>query len=406
VTSTPQTDHEAAVKPGIDALRPLATRVVGSYCVPNWLGGLKTDRHRGRISAGYLESIHDELIKAAVKDQELVGLDIVSDGELRRDNEVDYLLEQIPGVEIVSRPKTYYQDYLDAVLVAPLPEGEEAACTKLVDDFRFVSRLTDRPVTMSLPGPFSLSRRLRDEAYHDQAAFVRALGRYLHGVAAGLAAAGARYLQIDEPFLAGYPEVASLAVEAINLVTTGVDVHWAAHICYGNRYARPVWEGHYDFLFPPVLEAQVDQLVLEFARKGYDDLTLFQRYPSKLQVGVGVIDVKSVAVEPPEVVARRIYQALAVMPADRLMVNPDCGLRHLPPDVARAKLQSMTAAAELVRADVLGVRLDPAAADHPPAADRPAAVDHEESGQTPASSEAGSATRDPDAQTAYPSEGH
>ncbi|MBO0692342.1 MAG: hypothetical protein J2P58_05550 [Acidimicrobiaceae bacterium] len=367
-------------------LRPLATRVVGSYCVPNWLGDLKTDRHRGRISPGYLESIHDEMIKAAVKDQELVGVDIVSDGELRRDNEVDYLLEQVPCVEVVSRPKTYYEDYRDAVLRGPLPEGEEAACTKLVDDFRFVSRLTDRPVTTSIPGPFSLSRRLRDETYHDQAALVLALGRYLHGVAAGLAAAGARFLQIDEPFLAGYPEVAELAVEAINLMTAGVDVHWAAHICYGNRYARPVWEGHYDFLFPAVLESHVDQLVLEFARKGYDDLALFRRYPSNLQVGVGVIDVKSNAVEPVDVVTRRIYQALAVLPPDRLMVNPDCGLRHLPPAVARAKLENMTRAADAVRADVLGVAF-------------------EGSGKGPASSEPGSGSSDPDAQTAYPSEG-
>ncbi|MCL2394368.1 MAG: hypothetical protein FWC87_06725 [Acidimicrobiaceae bacterium] len=385
MTSAPPAAPEAAEDP-TGTLRPLATRVVGSYCVPNWLGGLKTDRHRGRISPGYLEGIHDEMIKAAVKDQELVGLDIVSDGELRRDNEVDYLLEQIPGVEIVSRPKTYYQDYLEAVLVAPLPEGDEAGCTKLVDDFAFVSRLTDRPVTISIPGPFSLSRRLTDQAYEDQGALVLALGRYLHGVAAGLAAAGAHFLQIDEPFLAGYPEVASLAVQAINLVTEGVDVHWAAHICYGNRYARPVWEGHYDFLFPAVLDSQVDQLVLEFARKGYDDLALFRRFPSKLQVGVGVIDVKTNTVESEDVVARRIYQALAVLPPDRLMVNPDCGLRHLPPSVARAKLDSMTRAADRVRADVLGVAF-------------------EESGKGPSTTEPGSRTSDPDVQNTYPSEG-
>ena len=101
----------------------------------------------------------------------------------------------------------------------------------------------------------------------------------LNDEAHALAAAGATLLQIDEPFLAGYPEEVDLAVEAVNIVTEGVPVTWGLHVCYGNRYARPSWEGHYDFLFPAVLDADIDQLVLEFARKGYDDLQLFRSTP-------------------------------------------------------------------------------------------------------------------------------
>ena len=130
----------------------------------------------------------------------------------------------------------------------------------------------------SFTGPFSLSRRIRDEAYAEPGELVRALARRLNAEARELAAAGADLLQIDEPFLAGYPEQVGLAVEAVNIVTEDVPVSWALHVCYGNRYARPSFEGHYDFLFPAVKGARVDQIVLEFARKGLDDLRLIKQY--------------------------------------------------------------------------------------------------------------------------------
>jgi 5-methyltetrahydropteroyltriglutamate--homocysteine methyltransferase len=154
-------------------------------------------------------------------------------------------------------------------------------------------------------------------------------------------------LQIDEPFLAGHPDEVGIAVEAINLVTKDVAVSWGLHVCYGNRYARPSWEGHYDFLFPAVLDAAVDHLVLEFARKGDADLPVVARWDRGL--GVGVVDVKSPRVETPEIVAERIRRALEFVPAERLVVNPDCGLRHLSGAVARAKLAAMVAGAEIVR---------------------------------------------------------
>ena len=121
-------------------------------------------------------------------------------------------------------------------------------------------------------------------------------------------------------------------------------------MCYGNRYARPSWEGHYDFLFPAVKAARVDQVVLEFARKGLDDLRLIRQHGWDKWLGLGVIDVKSPEVEAAELVASRIRRALDYVPADRLMINPDCGLRHLAPDVARQKLRAMVAGVALVRA--------------------------------------------------------
>jgi 5-methyltetrahydropteroyltriglutamate--homocysteine methyltransferase len=205
---------------------------------------------------------------------------------------------------------------------------------------------------------------LNNDAYGQTEDLVLALARVLNREARALASAGAAVLQIDEPFLAGYPDDVDLAVKAINVVYEGVaGPDRAVHVCYGNRYARPVWEGHYEFLFPTILEAQVDQLVLEFARKGYQDLELFKKYRGgSLTLGLGVIDVKNPVIESPELIASRVRQALGVLDADHLMVNPDCGLRHLPADVARAKLRAMSEGAALVRAEVLGT------SDHDPVA--------------------------------------
>jgi 5-methyltetrahydropteroyltriglutamate--homocysteine methyltransferase len=368
-----------------DGLPPLPTSVVGSYSVPEWLERLKTEYYQRRISAAHLDEIHEVAIKAAVKDQERAGIDIVSDGELRRDNDIDYFLARIPGVHIAQRAKSDYYDYYDAAVTAPLPDDDKRLSSGrtttpglsgdsasrgtppdprarasdmpglgLAGDFEFTRALTDRPVKFSFTGPFSLSRRITvaGGAYGNPAELVRALARRLNTEARALAAAGAKFLQIDEPFLAGYPDQAALAIEAVNIVTDGVPATWGLHVCYGNRYARPSWEGHYDFLFPEVLEARVDQLVLEFARKGLEDLRLIKEYDWPSALGLGVIDVKSPTVESPELVAERIRRALEYIDPGRLVVNPDCGLRHLAPEVARSKLRAMVSGAAIVRSEL------------------------------------------------------
>lgn len=329
----------------------LPTTVVGSYSVPEWLERAKTGVHHGSVSRAHLAEMHDMAVKAALKDQELAGIDIVSDGELRRDNDLDHLLGRLPGAEVRNPVKAFYFDYLDVAVTHELAEFEPGPLG-LAEDYRFTRAHTDHPIKFSMTGPFSLSRRVRNEAYHDPAELVRALARVLNAEARSLAAAGAELLQIDEPFLAGYPEAAELAIEALNIVTKDVPVTWALHVCYGNRYARPLWEGHYDFLFPAVLGAAVDQLVLEFARKGDADLKLVERYGWDRALGVGVIDVKTEEIEPEQVIATRIRRALDVVRPDQIIVNPDCGLRHLPAAVARDKLRAMVAATVTVRSEL------------------------------------------------------
>jgi 5-methyltetrahydropteroyltriglutamate--homocysteine methyltransferase len=363
VTATaekPEATAASSAAPAKPHLAPLMTTVVGSYSVPEWLERLKSDYYQRRISAQYLRDIHDVAIKASIKDQEVAGIDIVSDGELRRDNDVDYFLARMPGVEIPHLAKAFYADYYDAVVTHAIPDddpGGEDGPMGLVEDFNFTNHYTDRMVKFSMTGPFSLSRKVRNEFYKDENDLVMAFARVMNYEAKALARAGVEVLQIDEPFLAGYPEQVELAIKAINTVFEGVERKTlrAVHVCYGNRYARPLWEGHYDFLFPAVLSADIDQLVLEFARKGYDDLELFKRFPVKdFSLGLGVIDVKSADVEPPEVVAQRVRRALEVLPADRLTINPDCGLRNLAAEVALAKLNALHAGVESVRKDVFG----------------------------------------------------
>jgi 5-methyltetrahydropteroyltriglutamate--homocysteine methyltransferase len=334
----------------------LTTTVIGSWSVPDWLERAKTAAYHGGVSRTQLADMHDMAIKAALKDQETAGIDVVSDGELRRDNDVDHILARVPGVIAREPVKAFYFDYLDLELpiriqdIGPGPLG-------LAADLAFTRAYTDRPVRFSMTGPFSLSRRLRTgdgAGYADRADLVRDLARVLNAEAKALAAAGAELLQLDEPFLAGYPEHAGLAIEALNIVVADVPVTWALHVCYGNRYARPLWEGHYDFLFPAVLDAAIDQLLLEFARKGDDDLALIEKFRWDRVLGVGVLDVKTPEVESVALVERRIERALEFVPPERLLVTPDCGLRHLPAPAARAKLSAMTTAAAAVRGRLAG----------------------------------------------------
>jgi 5-methyltetrahydropteroyltriglutamate--homocysteine methyltransferase len=342
----------------------LPTTVVGSWPVPEWLERLKTDHHRGRISRTQLDDVHETAIKAALKDQELAGVDIVSDGELRRDNDVDHFLARMPGVVLPLPVKEFYYDYHTVTLPAPLPPVD-GPTLGLADDFAFTRAHTDRPIKFSFTGPFSLAQRVVEHPYADRAELVFAIAAVLHAEAVALAARGATHLQIDEPYLAGHPQAIADAVAAVNVVVEGVAVRWGLHVCYGNRYARPSWEGHYDFLFPAVLDARVDELVLEFGRKGDEDLPVLAHGGWDRDVGLGVIDVKDPDVESPQTVANRIRRALELVPAERLVVNPDCGLRNLPAANARAKLAAMVAGAAAVR-DTLAV---PA-----PVPDRPAVV--------------------------------
>jgi 5-methyltetrahydropteroyltriglutamate--homocysteine methyltransferase len=326
----------------------LPTAVVGSYSMPGWLERIKTDFFLRRISAHELDEIHDAVTKAAIKDQEMAGLDIVTDGELRRDNLVDYFLVRLPGVQVDHASKRFYYDFYDAAVRGKIP----TAPLRLTPDLQFLLRNTERAVKFTVTGPHCLTKRLRNEHYASEPALALDLARILNLELRELVRAGATYLQIDEPYYSGFPEDLEWGVRVLNTMLEGVEAKIGLHICFGNRYGKPTWEGSYRYLFPRILEAQVHQLTLEFARRGYEELALFREWKCPFELGLGVIDVKSPEVESPATVAQRIQAALAVLPAERLYVNPDCGLLHVPQDVAFRKLGAMVEGAAMVRREL------------------------------------------------------
>lgn len=326
----------------------LPTAVVGSYSMPAWLERVKNDYLLRRIGRHDFDEIHDLAVKAAIKDQEVAGIDIVSDGELRRDNMIDHFAVRLPGVQIDHASKKFYYDFYDGAVRARMP----TAALGLAEEFRFLRRFTDRRTKFSITGPHSLVKRLRNEYYPSEAAFALDLARVMNLELRELVKAGATELQIDEPYYSGFPEDLGWGIEAINVLTAGVEARIGLHVCYGNRYGKPAWEGTYRYLFPAVLAARVQQLTLEFGRRGEDDVDLFREFDCPFALGFGVVDVKTHDVESPAIVAERIRKALAVVPASRLVVNPDCGLLHLPRDVAFAKLCAMVEGTRLVRAEL------------------------------------------------------
>jgi 5-methyltetrahydropteroyltriglutamate--homocysteine methyltransferase len=326
----------------------LPTTVVGSYSMPGWLERLKTEYFARRISRHDLDEIHDTAVKAAIKDQEVAGIDIITDGELRRDNMIDYFVERLPGVQIDRSSKKFYYDFYDSSVIGKLP----IAPLGLVGDFRFLVANTERETKFCVTGPHSLTKRIRNEFYPSEEAFATDIARVMNLELKELVKAGARLIQIDEPYYSGFPDDLSWGVKVLNTMVEGVNAKIAVHICYGNRYGKPSWEGSYRYLFPKILEAKVQQLTLEFARRGGEDLDLFKEFSAPFELGLGVIDVKTNAVETPDLVAERIREALEFLPAERIFILPDCGCFHLPRNIAFAKLCAMVEGTRLVRKEL------------------------------------------------------
>jgi 5-methyltetrahydropteroyltriglutamate--homocysteine methyltransferase len=326
----------------------LPTTVIGSYSMPEWLERAKNDYLSRRLSRRDLDEMHDAVRKAAIKDQESAGIDIVTDGELQRDNMIDYFTERLPGVQVDLGSKRFYYDFYDTEVRSKLATGSLG----LTEEVKFLKRYTDHPTKVSVSGPHTLVKRIRNSFYPTEAEFALDLGRALNFELKEMARAGVTELQIDEPYYSGFPEDLPWAVKAINAAVENVNVHVTLHICYGNRYGKPSFEGSYKYLFPTILDAKVHALSLEFARRGEEDIQLFKEYKAPFTLGLGVIDVKTQDVESPALVADRIRRALEVVPAERLVVNPDCGCVHLPRDVAFAKLAAMVEGAKIVRGEL------------------------------------------------------
>ena len=326
----------------------IPTAVIGSYSMSAWLERAKNDYLSRKLSRHDLDEMHDAARKAAIKDQEVAGVDIVSDGELQRDNIIDYFLERIPGVQVDLGSKRFYYDFYESVVRSKLASGPLG----LSEEVRFLRRFTDRRGKISISGPHTLVKRIRNQFYPSEEALALDLGRVLNLELRELVRAGATDIQIDEPYYSGFPEDLPWAIRAVNAMVESVDATINLHICYGNRYGKPSWEGSYRYLFPAILDANVKVVSLEFARRGDEDLQLFKEFSPTFSLGLGVVDVKTQDIESAGFVADRIRRALDVVPPERLLVNPDCGCVHLPREVAYNKLCAMVEGARIVRSEL------------------------------------------------------
>jgi len=326
----------------------LPTTVIGSYSMPEWLERAKNEYLSRRLSRRDLDEMHDAVRKAALKDQEVAGIDLVSDGEAQRDNMIDYFTERMPGVQVDLGSKRFYYDFYDSVVRSKLATGTLG----LSEEARFLGRFTEHRSKISISGPHTLVKRIQNKHYDTEEAFALDLGRVLNLELKELVRAGATHLQIDEPYYSGFPEDLPWALKAINAMVDGVNAHVTLHICYGNRYGKPSFEGSYRYLFPAILDAKVQAVSMEFARRGEDDLQLFKEFNVPFSVAIGVIDVKTNEVESAAFVADRIRRALEVIPAERLIISPDCGLVRLHREVAFGKLCAMVEGTRTVRKEL------------------------------------------------------
>jgi 5-methyltetrahydropteroyltriglutamate--homocysteine methyltransferase len=199
-----------------------------------------------------------------------------------------------------------------------------------------------------------LAKRATNEFYPSDKELIFDLTAVLNLELKGLVAAGCTFIQIDEPIWVGYPQDIPWLVESFNRLVEGVNARITLHVCYGNYQLKRLFKGQYDELFPAILDTHSHQLSLEFAVSDGVGLELFKKYSTEKEIVVGVTDVKDEAVEPPDVVAARIRQAMEYIPLEKLWVSPDCGMKFMPRDRAFGKLRAMVEGTEIVRREVEG----------------------------------------------------
>lgn len=337
----------------------LPTTVVGSYPQPGWLVDHEMmmantpPRVRmakvWRLEGERLKEAQDDATRLAVHDMEEAGLDIVSDGEIRRESYFNLFATALSGIDL-DQPGEM-PDRTGAMIPVPRVVGPIKRLRPVqLDDYKFLRSITDRPVKMTVPGPFTMSQLAIDEYYKDEHALIMAYADAVNAELKDLKAAGCDVVQIDEPYLQAKPEKAKkYGIEGINRALAGVAAPTIVHMCFGYAYAVKDKPSGYSFL-PELDRCCSNQVSLEAAQPKLD-MRALTGLPSKTIV-LGVLDLGNAAVETPQVIASRIRQALEIIPPERLIVAPDCGMKYLPRATALGKLNAMTAGAAIVRKEL------------------------------------------------------
>jgi 5-methyltetrahydropteroyltriglutamate--homocysteine methyltransferase len=334
----------------------LLTTVVGSYPQPDWLIDRQT-LGRGfvprvqahelwRISDEFLEQAQDDATLLAIQAMEKAGIDILTDGEVRRESYSNRFATALDGIDMAQPGRVQGRSGQPVTVprvVGPIRRTQPVQ----VRDVAFLRRHTERRIKATIPGPFTMSQQAQNDYYADEENLALDYAAAVHEEIQELFAAGADVVQLDEPWMQARPEKAKrYAIKAINRALEGVQGSTAVHLCFG--YAASVKQKPSAYSFLPELEqAAVQQVSIEAAQP-HLDLSILAALPSKIII-LGVLDLSDMQPETPEVVAQRIRAALQYVPPERLMVAPDCGMKYLPRDVADRKLRALVLGAEIVR---------------------------------------------------------
>ena len=331
--------------------------MVGSYPQPEWLIdraklGSKVPRVREpdlwRIPQAFLEEAQDDATVLAIRDMELAGIDIITDGEMRRESYSNRFATELEGIDI-ERPGSTINRSGKPIPVPRVAGPIRRRGPTEVRDVEFLRRHTSKAIKITLPGPFTLAQQAQDDYYKDEEALALAFAAAVNDEIRDLKMAGADVVQIDEPWLQARPErAARYGVKAINRALQGISGTTVVHLCFG--YAAAVKDKPTGYSFLPQLEAtSASQISIEAAQPRLDLGVLKELSKT---VMVGVIDLGSNAVESAQDVASRIRAALKYIPAERLVAAPDCGMKYLTREAAFGKLKALAEGAALVRKEL------------------------------------------------------
>jgi 5-methyltetrahydropteroyltriglutamate--homocysteine methyltransferase len=337
----------------------LQTMVVGSYPQPDWL----IDREKlstfvprvrvpqlWRIPERYLEQAQDDATIVAIREMERAGIDIISDGEIRRESYSNKFSNALAGLDREHEGKLTMNNAGRTVsMPVPLFSGPVRRIAPVeVRDVAFLRAHTDRTIKITLPGPFTMSEQAETAHHRDREALAMELAAAVNEEVRDLFAAGADIVQLDEPWMQRFPARAKqYGVKVVNRALDGITGTTAIHICFGYAAVVPNKPSSYSFL-TELEGCAVNQVSIEAAQPKLD-LAVLRELPSKTMI-VGVIDLGDKSIETPEVVAHRIEAALKHVPAERLILAPDCGMKYLPRETAFGKLKAMVEGANLARA--------------------------------------------------------
>ena len=337
----------------------LPTMGVGSYASPGWLTALRRALRAGTAGPADLEEAILDAVRVAVCDQEDAGLDILSDGEIRRQRFLWNVVEKLSGLNVIpAQRKLGVMSYdsaprFETVERVSAPEG-----FGLVQEYTDVRKLTQKPLKVCCPGPLTIVMPITPKGGYDgdYMPLLYDLAELVNRELKQVVAAGATFIQIDEPSAVGRTPVLPVeeTVALFNKTVEGLEAKIALHICFGNNQGRPAMKRTYRPLFPGILEAKAEQIALEFSNREMSEVELWSEFGGERELAAGVIDVKSMYLETPEDVAERIRIVLQHVDPEKLYLTCDCGFSASSRGLARAKLHALVAGARIVREELQG----------------------------------------------------